>query len=79
MRILKIPGQYQVTKAVQARFVEGWQTALAGRPHAYPTEKAVDAFKRRYGRAQFDAYSAGYEAGVGSGPEYGNEPGEPAE
>jgi hypothetical protein len=77
MHILKIPGKYRTTSAVQARYVEGWQTALAGQPHAYSTEKAADAFKRTNGPAQLKAYSAGYDAGVGDRPDYSNQPDKP--
>ncbi len=77
MHILKIPGKYRTTPGVQARCVEGWQIALAGRPHACPTGKAADAFKRTNGLAQLKAHSAGYAAGVGDRPDYSNQPDKP--
>jgi hypothetical protein len=69
MRTLVIPGKYRATTTVQARYIEGWQDGLAGRPHAYTTDKAADAFKRKNGAAQLQAYSAGYEDAVSGTPD----------
>jgi hypothetical protein len=78
MRTLVIPGKYRATKALQARYIEGWQHGLAGHPPAYSTDEAADAFKREFGRAQLDAFCAGYDAGVNARPDYRDKPPKPA-
>ena len=70
MHTLIIPKQYQRTGAVRARYIEGWQAALAGRKHAYPDGRAANAFKRENGPLQLESYSAGYEAGVSARSDY---------
>jgi ribosome modulation factor len=59
-----IPGRYQLTPALRARYIEGWQDGVRGRKHAHIDESAADAFKRRNGAVQLRAYSAGYQAGI---------------
>ncbi len=65
MKSPSIPGQFKVTAALQARYLEGWRDGLALQEHPFTTEVAADNFKRLNGIRQLEAYNADYMAGAG--------------
>jgi hypothetical protein len=56
-----VPRKYQGTRYTRERYIEGWQDAQAGKPHAHAGH--ADEIIRQQGQAQYDAYSEGHAAG----------------
>jgi hypothetical protein len=61
MNASDVPRQFQGSRYTRERYLEGWQDGRAGRPHAHAMH--ADEIIRNQGRAQYEAYSAGHEAG----------------
>ena len=61
MTIPEVPRRYQGASYTRERYIEGWQDAQAGRPHAHASH--AQEIIQRQGQAQYDAYSAGHAAG----------------